>query len=387
MKIAIIHYWLVGMRGGEKVLEALCDIFPGADVFTHVHRPAKLSQTLNRRSIRTTFIDRLPFAGTQYQKYLPLMPLALEQLDLSAYDLVISSESGPAKGVITRPDALHLCYCHTPMRYVWSMYHEYLAEANPFIRRIMPLVAHRLRQWDFQSAARVDAFAANSRYVARQIGKYYRRDAEIIHPPVNIAGFAPSQEIGDFYLYVGELVRYKRVDLAVAAANALGRPLVVIGAGKDAAFLRAMAGPTVIFLGRQDDDVVRRYYATCRALIFPGREDFGMVPVEAMASGRPVLAFGAGGALETVIDRKTGLLFAEQTTESLVAAILAFEEREREFSPAVLCDHASRFSPSLFRQRFLDFAQRSIAAHWRDGGTTPLGLDEAARAAPHRLRA
>jgi glycosyltransferase involved in cell wall biosynthesis len=368
MKTAIIHYWLVGMRGGEKVLQTLCDVFPAAEIFTHVYRPSAVSAALNSRTIRTTFINRLPFAATQYQKYLPLMPLALEQLDLRDYDLVISSESGPAKGVITRPDALHVCYCHTPMRYAWSMYHDYLAEANPFVRSVMPWVMHRLRQWDFQAAARVDAFAANSRYVARQIEKYYRRDAEVIYPPVETDRFAPSDEVEDFYLCVGQLVRYKRVDLAIAAVNALGRRLVVIGDGKDAAYLRQMAGPTVTFLGRQDETVIGRHYATCRALIFPGKEDFGIVPVEAMASGRPVLAFGAGGALETVVEGTTGLFFQEQTLASLIATILEFEARAHEFSSSRLVEHAKRFAPSVFRQHIVDFVHRSAAA--QAGGST-----------------
>jgi glycosyltransferase involved in cell wall biosynthesis len=371
MKTAIVHYWLVGMRGGEKVLEALGDIFPAADIFTHVYRPAAVSVALNRHHIRTTFINNLPFAATQYQKYLPLMPLALEQLDLRAYDLVVSSESGPTMGVITRPDALHLCYCHTPMRYVWSMYQDYLAGANPLIRSVMPLDMHRLRMWDFQAAARVDGFATNSHYVARQIEKYYRRDAEVIHPPVEIERFAPSDGVEDFYLCAGQLARYKRVDLAIVAANALGRRLIVIGDGENARHLRKIAGPTVTFLGRQDDDVLRRHYATCRALIFPGIEDFGIVPVEAMASGRPVLAYRAGGALETVVEGVTGLFFDEQTAESLMTTMLEFEARAHAFSSARLVQHAKGFARGVFRQRFVDFVQRSTAAQKR---VSPVGL-------------
>jgi glycosyltransferase involved in cell wall biosynthesis len=391
MKTAIIHYWLVGMRGGEKVLEALCEIFPAADIFTHVYRPAGISPALNARTIRTTFIDRLPLAAKLYQKYLPLMPLALEQLDLRAYDLVVSSESGPAKGVITRPDALHLCYCHTPMRYVWSMYHDYLAEAGAPVRLVMPWIMHRMRQWDFQAASRVDAFAANSNYVAQQIRKYYRREAEVIHPPVAVDGFAPSEDIEEFYLCVGQLTRYKRIDLAIVAANALARRLVIIGDGEEAVPLRAMAGPTVTFLGRQDDAVLRRYYAACRALIFPGKEDFGIVPLEAMASGRPVLAYRAGGALETVLDGVTGLFFDDQSPESLMAAMRTFEGRAQEFSPARLVEHAGQFGPDRFRQRFVDFVQRNAAAHWRDGSNpapADLGPTETAAATwPRRLRA
>ena len=355
MKVAIVHYWLVGMRGGEKVVEALCEMYPQADIFTHVYVPDAVSDRIRAHKVTTTFVGRLPRAPKAYRNYLPLMPLALEQLDLSGYDLVISSESGPAKGVIAPAEALHVCYCHSPMRYLWNMYHEYRRTAGRLQRLLMPPLAHYLRMWDASAANRVDLFVANAEIVARRIEKYYRRDAEVVHPPVDVASFAPvdPNEVGDFYLMVGELVAYKRPDLAVKAFNATGRKLRIIGGGERLSEIRALAGPNVEVLGPQPFDVLRRDYARCRGLIFPGEEDFGIVPVEAMASGRPVIAFGRGGALETVLDGRTGVLFEEQTVESLNAAVERCERCERmTFSPAALRVHAERFGKERFKQEF-----------------------------------
>ncbi len=328
MKIALVHYWLVNMRGGEKVLEALCELFPDADIFTHVYVPERVSPTLRRHRVHTSFISKLPFSRSLYKIYLPLMPLALEQLDLRPYDLVISSESGPAKGVITRPDALHLCYCHTPMRYVWNMSQDY-QKSVPFpTRMLMSWFMHRLRLWDYQSATRVDKFLANSQNVARQIHRYYRRTATVVYPPVDTEAFRQDAPRETFYLYVGELIRYKRVDIAVEAFTRAGKPLVVIGDGTEARALKRLAGPTVKFLGRQPFSVLRDHYARCRALVFPGEEDFGIVPVEAMASGAPVIAYRRGGALETVLEGITGVLFGAQTQTSFLASVEAFEKIE-----------------------------------------------------------
>jgi glycosyltransferase involved in cell wall biosynthesis len=353
MRVAIVHYWLVGMRGGEKVVEALCEMFPQADIFTNAYRPQRISDRINRHSIKTTFVGKLPYAWRLYKKYLPLMPVALEQLDLSGYDLVISSESGPAKGVITRPDTLHLCYCHTPMRYAWSMYFEYLRNANPVVRIAMPWLVHWLRLWDWQAAARVDFFIANSQCIARQITKYYRRPSVVVHPPVDVGAFAPSSERGSYYLSVGQLVRYKRFDLAIEACNLLKAPLLVIGEGEEWRALHRIAGPTIRFLGRQDAEALQRCYASCRALIFPGEEDFGIVPIEVMASGRPVIAYGRGGAVETVIPGETGILFDEQTPAAVARAIEEFEAVEHSFDPARLVQHSRRYSIENFKRRML----------------------------------
>ncbi|WP_181705517.1 glycosyltransferase [Chthonobacter rhizosphaerae] len=357
MRVAIIHYWLVGMRGGERVLEALSRLFPTADIYTHVVDRDRISSTLARHEIRTTFIARLPRAARLYKSYLPLMPMALEELDLTGYDLVISSEAGPAKGVIAPPGVPHLCYCHSPMRYLWDHYHAYRGEAGPLARLAAPMLTHRLRQWDVISAARVDRFLANSSHVASRIEKYWRRDATVVHPPVAVNEFAPvpAREIGDHYLCAGELVPYKRVDLAVEAFNRLGRKLVVIG-GPDTAVraLKKTARDNITFLGRVPFETLKHYMARCRALIFPGEEDFGIVPVEVMASGRPVIAYGRGGAVETVEDGVSGFLFGDQTVESLIAAVERLEGADgRCFDPAALVAHARKFDEAEFRRGFL----------------------------------
>ncbi|SLN53333.1 GDP-mannose-dependent alpha-(1-6)-phosphatidylinositol monomannoside mannosyltransferase [Roseivivax jejudonensis] len=352
-RVAIVHYWLVGMRGGERVIEALCRMFPGADLFTHVADRAALSDALNRHRIVETRIGRLPMARRFYQKYLPLMPRALEELDLSGYDLVISSESGPAKGVIAPPGAPHLCYCHSPMRYLWDQYHVYRGGAGRLTRALMPRLAHDLRQWDVTSAARVDGFAANSSFVAERIRKYWRRDADIVHPPVAVDDFAPVArgELGDFYLWASELAPYKRPDLAVEAFRRLGKPLVVIG-GPDATVreLRRAAGPQTTFLGKVPFAELRARMARCRALIFPAEEDFGIVPVEIMASGRPVIAYGRGGALDTVVDGETGLFFPEQSVEALIDAVERFERSELSSAGPDACVARARgFAEPAFR--------------------------------------
>jgi glycosyltransferase involved in cell wall biosynthesis len=340
------------MCGGEKVLEALCEMFPAADIFTHVYLPSAVSDTIRRHRVRTTFIQKLPFAVSRYESYLPLMPLALEQIDLRPYDLLISSESGPSKGILVSPDTLHICYCHSPMRYVWDMYHDYLNGSRGLKRLLMQPIVHYLRLWDFAAAARVDYFVANSQHVANRIKKHYRRDAEVIHPPVDTSSFSPSRTQDDFYLMVGRLALYKRADLAVEAFNRLGNKLVIIGAGAQLPLLKKMAKPNVSVLGYQPFSVIRDHYARCKALIFPGEEDFGIVPVEAMASGRPVIAFRKGGALETVLDGVTGLFFDEQTPESLIDAVKRFEHTETDFSSEAIVQHARQFDRQRFKEQF-----------------------------------
>ncbi|WP_417492419.1 glycosyltransferase [Maricaulis sp.] len=330
-RVLLVHYWLVGMRGGEKVLEALCRMFPGADILTHVIDHDSLSPRLNQHRILTTSINQLPWSKQLYQSYLPLMPQALEACDLAAYDLVISSESGPAKGVIVPPDTPHLCYCHSPMRYIWDQYHTYKASAGVFARLAMPYIAHRLRQWDVTSAARVDQFVANSEHVANRVQKYWRREAAVVHPPVGVADFAPvtPDERGDYYLWLGELTPYKRPDLAVEAFTRSGRPLKLIGGpDKSVSRLEKTAGSNVEFLGKTDFDTLKHHLARCKALIFPGEEDFGIVPVEALASGRPVIGFNRGGIRDTISDGRTGILYDEATVEGLNAAVSRFENSD-----------------------------------------------------------
>lgn len=378
MRVALIHYWLVGMRGGEKVLEALARFFPDAVIFTHVYDPDAVSPALRQMDIRTTWISKLPGATHHYQKYLPLMPRALEDLDLTGFDLVISSESGPAKGVIVPPDAVHICYCHSPMRYIWDQYHVYRQSAGGLTKLLMPHVAHRLRQWDVSSAARVDAFMANSSYVAQRIEKYWRRDASVVHPPVAVSDFTPSANYDDFYLWVGELVAYKKPDLAVEAFTKLGKPLKIVG-GSDAAARRlaAGAGPNVEFCGHVSLERLRCMMARCKALIFPGEEDFGIVPVEVMASGRPIIAYGRGGATETVVDRRTGLLFNDQSVDGLVAAVQEFErERLDKLDPVSLVRHARKFD----EDNFAAGVQGCLAQMGVTSQNHPLHLNVGARA-------
>jgi glycosyltransferase involved in cell wall biosynthesis len=376
VKVALIHYWLVGMRGGEKVLESLCRLFPSADIFTHVADPAQMSATISAHRIVETSIARLPFARRKYQMYLPFMPGALEALDLSGYDLVISSESGPAKGVIAPPDAFHLCYTHSPMRYLWDQYNLYRDGSGHLTRTMMPLLAPRLRQWDVSSAARVDSFLANSSYVAKRIQKYWRRDAEVLAPPVDVDAFTPLArgQAEDFYLWVGELVHYKRPDIAVEAFTRMGRKLVVIGGPEsERRILEQKAGPNVVFLGKTDFATLRDHMARCRALIFPGEEDFGIVPVEVMASGRPVIAYGRGGALDTVVDGETGMLFQDQSTEGLIEAVESFEaQRLWDLDPLALATHARRFDETNFQ----DGIRAALA---RGGVTMPAAPTRAAR--------
>jgi glycosyltransferase involved in cell wall biosynthesis len=348
MKVAIVHYWLVGMRGGEKVVEALCEMFPQADIFTHVYLPDAVSDAIRRHRVITSFINRLPRATRLYKRYLPLMPLALEQLDLRGYDLVISSESGPAKGVIPPPSARHLCYCHSPMRYLWNMFHDYREQSGRVTRFLMPPLAHYLRVWDTVSASRVDRYVANSHTVAARIRRYYGRDSEVVWPPVDVGAFEPvgADERSDFMLMVGELVAYKRPEMAVEAFNRMRRKLVVIGGGEMLDRIRRLAGPTVTVLGPQPFAKLRHHYARCQALIFPGEEDFGIVPVEAMASGRPVIAYGRGGAVETVTPGVSGMLFDEQSVEAVIDAVERF--RDGDFDPAAIVAHAGGFSREVF---------------------------------------
>ncbi|MDF0601692.1 glycosyltransferase [Psychromarinibacter sp. C21-152] len=354
-RVALIHYWLVGMRGGEKVLEALCRMFPEADIYTHVYDPTKVSAEIRKHRVRTTSIAGLPLASRFYTKYVSLMPQALERLDLSGYDLVISSESGPAKGVIPSPEAVHLSYVHSPMRYIWDHHAIYRQNSGPLTRFMMGRLTPALRNWDVVSAARVDGFAANSSFVQRRIMKYWRRPSEVIHPPVDVAAFAPrpDTELGEFYLYAGELTAYKRPDLAIEAFNRLGKPLVVIG-GPDKAerALAKTANRNIRFLGRVSDEKLKRYFAACKALVFPGEEDFGILPVEVMAAGRPVIAYGKGGALDTVIPGRTGLHFNEQTADALVAAVERFEQERLDRLPSgPIIAHAQGFDEATFRRK------------------------------------
>ncbi len=321
MRVALIHDWLTGLRGGEKVLEVLCELYPDATLFTMVYVPDSTSQIIESHPIRTAFTQKLPAVKSLYRWYLPLYPWAVESLDLDGYDLVISSSHCAAKGVLTPPDSTHICYCHTPMRYVWDRFGDYFGNGVT-ARLLYGPVAHYLRKWDVASAARVDHFIANSRHVAERIQKYYRREAHVIYPPVDTEVYVPAEEEpDDYYLIVSALVPYKRLELAIDAFNKRNEPLLIVGTGPQEAKLKARAGTNIRFLGGLSQQELRPLYQRCQAVLLPGVEDFGIVPVEAQACGRPVVAFAEGGALESVRDGETGVFFSESSPEALSDAI------------------------------------------------------------------
>jgi len=363
MKIAVVHYWLVNMRGGEKVIEAILEMFPQADIFTHVYDKKASSSLVKDRSVFTSRINRLPFAKKLYQLYMPLMPNALMDFNLQKYDLVISSESGPSKGVVPNPCAFHVCYCHSPMRYLWDMYHDYLKNTNSFVRFFMKKLIPNLRLWDVMSANMVDCFVANSNYIAKRIKRYYNREAVVIYPPVDIEKFQPAErKPSDYYLFFGQLTGYKRADLAIEACIKSGRKLIVAGAGaKKKEIKKYTKTGLVTFIGRISNNDIIDLYAGAKALLFPGIEDFGIIPVEAQAAGCPVIAFRGGGALETVKENVTGIFFNEQNPSSLIKAIDDFEEAEKQgiFNDRNnFTEHIQQFSSESFKGKFKEIIEK-----------------------------
>lgn len=352
-RVAISYHWLVAMRGGERVLERMLDLFPQAEIFTHTYQPEKISEKIRSHKVHTTFINRLPRANHLYKKYLPLMPMALEELDLRGFDLVISNETGPTKGVIPAPDALHACYTHSPMRYLWDHYADYRAAAGPLTRSIISMTFPALRRWDVTSAARVDRFMANSRFIQKRIEKYWRRDSEVVHPPVAVDDFGLSREVLPRYLWVSQMIQYKRPDLVIDAFNQSGLPLLMVGDGDMFDQMAKRARPNIEMVRRMPFDQLKRAYAEARGLVFTAEEDFGIVPVEAMASGRPVLAFAKGGALDTVVPNVSGQFFTEQSVPSLLQGIKAFEKWLPDFDPQGAIEHADKFRPEHFDRKFL----------------------------------
>jgi glycosyltransferase involved in cell wall biosynthesis len=345
-RAAVVHEWLTVPGGSEKVALRILGLLGHADLYASVYRPEAFPE-LAGTPVHTTFLDRLPGARSHYQRLLPLMTAAYEQLDLSPYGLVVSSSHSCAKNVLTRPDAFHLCYCHTPMRHAWEPAKLRDEPVGRLTRALLPPLLGRLRREDLAGAARVDRFVANSSHVANRIRKYYRRKAAIVHPPVDVDPFlSRPRDPGDTYLVVSRLVPYKRVDLAVEACTRLGRPLVVVGDGRDRDRLEAAAGRGVTFLGHTDAPTLVELMAGCKALLFPGEEDFGMVPIEAQAAGAPVIAYGVGGVRDTVTDGLTGVLFQDQTVDGLCAAIERFEGLSLD--PDVARENAARFRPERF---------------------------------------
>lgn len=358
--VALVHDWLTGMRGGEKVLAEIAGIFPDAPIFTLLHVPGSVSKEIESHSIYESFIAKLPFAKSKYRNYLSLFPAAVESFDLRAFDLIISSSHCVAKGAIPSADARHLCYIHTPMRYAYDMFHEYFpsSKTGGIKRFIIQREMTKIRTWDSASNSRVDAFAANSKFVANRVNRYYDRKADVVHPPVDTEFYTPGKnEKSDSYLIVSALEPYKRIDIAIEAFKKSGRKLTIVGDGSKYKILKKSAASNISFAGKISDDEVRTEYRKSKAFIFPGLEDFGITPVESQACGTPVIAFGAGGALETVIDGKTGIFFRAQTPEDLNRAIDKADKIH--FNETDMRRNSIRFSRDAFRKNFISFMKRN----------------------------
>ena len=372
MKVALVHDYLNQMGGAERVVLAFHELFPDAPLYTSIYDARRVDAAFQQIDIRTSFMQKLPFVKKHHQPFLPLYPFAMERLDLRGYDLILSSSSAFGKGVITKPGTMHICYCHTPMRWCWN-YDEYVEreQLGKMARSVLPFLITGLRVWDQTTAMRVDHFIANSPVVADRIQKYYRREAVVIPPPVEASRFLfdPAAQSEDYFLIVSRLLPYKRIDLAIQACNRLHLPLVIIGSGRDEQRLKQMAAPTIRFLGRLSDTEVIDYYAHCRALILPGEEDFGITPLEAQASGRPVIAYGAGGALASVVDGVTGTFFHEQTVESLAATLANFNATK--FDPQTIRNHALEFDKPRFHRRILQFIEAKMSAAKSHESRTP----------------
>ncbi len=354
LKVAIVHDWLVSFAGADRVVDQIKQAFPQAVIYTLVYDKSKFPKYFQEYDVRTTYIQKIPGSAKLYKLMLTMMPKAFESLDLSEYDLVISSSSSCAKGVITRPDTLHICYCHTPTRYIWDFYYTYLNNSGFIKRRLMPGMISRMRLWDRLAADRPDAYIANSQYIANRIRKYYRRESAVIYPAVKIneMPLVPKEE---YYLCVGRLTWYKRVDLAVEACTKLGKKLIVAGTGEEEKQIKSIAGRNVEFKSGLSDEEIRQLYLKARAFLFMAEEDFGIVPVEAMSAGTPVIAYGRGGATETVLDGKTGLLFHEQTVESVCRCMEKFEKEGVQYSAEEIREYSRKFSEERFRKEIEDF--------------------------------
>ena len=385
-KVAIVHYWLDDYRGGEKVVEAFCEMFPEADIYTHIYKPEKLPETINSHKVFTTFISKLPFAKRYYRYYLLLMPLALKILNLKKYDLIISSESGPAKGIRKRKDAKHICYCHSPMRYIWDMEKGYLdslklkvnskkrkstsgslssvSRIQSFVSCLFffsswKMIACYLRHWDRNSAQHVDVFIANSKFIAARIRKFYSRKALVINPPVEVGKFRCDRKRNEFYLCVSQLVSYKKVSLVVEAFNILNLPLTVIGNGPEMDRIKSTANDNIEMLGRVNDEVLKEKMETCKAFVFAGKEDFGIIFPEAHSAGAPIIAYGKGGAKEIIENHKTGILFNEQTVDAIVEAVQLFNVGNVNLSSsAEIADTAKKYNKGNFKKSMINLLEK-----------------------------
>lgn len=361
-KVAIIHDWLVNYGGAERVVEAFLEIYPEADIYTLVYDEKKMGTIFSKEKVKTTFIQKFPKATKIYTKLLPFMPYAFEELDLSGYDLVISSSSCCAKGVITGPNTKHISYVHSPMRYAWDLYHDYKNRSSKLTGFFMSIFMKSLRQWDYTSSQRIDILLANSNYVAKRINKFWNRECKVVYPPVDIDRLSPNgKEAEDFYVVFSRFVPYKRIDLAIEACKKLNKKLVVIGDGEQRDYLKSLADNNITFTGRISDEEVKNYLQRCKAMIFCAEEDFGIVPLEAQACGRPVIAYGKGGALETVVDEVTGVFFDKQEVESIINGIEKFELLNLDADK--IYEHAMEFSRERFKKEIEGVVQRNESSN------------------------
>ncbi len=367
MRIALVHDYLVQHGGAEKVLESFCALFPHAPIYTIIYDKKAMRGTFADRTIMTSRLQRVPLARTRHRLFPALMPLAIEEFDFSQYDIVLSDSSSFAKGIITRPETLHISYVHTPMRYAWDDCQKYTSDFGlpRVVERLVPIVMSSVRLWDYASADRVDHYIANSHFVARRIKKYYGKEATVINPPVDLHRFyvAPPEKIKPYYLMVGRIIAYKRHDIAVEAFNRLGLPLKIIGRGPEFTALKRKARSNIEFLGRVDDDVMARYYAECKAFVFPQEEDFGIVAIEAMASGRPLVAYRGGDIVEHMREPDMGIFFDHQTPEALMAAVRRMEALS--FDAQTIVEYSHGFDREIFQRRIKDYVVRAYEDHMR----------------------
>jgi len=364
MKVALAHEFLITWGGSDLVVQKFGEIYPDAPIYTALFDDKQIGDRFEGKRIITSFLQRFPFSIRKHRLFMPFFPLAFESFDFTGYDVVLSSHHMSAKSILTSANTCHFCFVHTPMRYAWDHFPQYMSEFGRIAQIPMRLLFHYLRIHDAASANRVDYFIANSEYVARRIRKHYRRDAVVIHSPVQASRFHVSGAVGDYYLVVSRLVPYKRVDVAVEAFNRTGKKLLIAGTGPEFEKLKAVAKPNIEFLGFVPDDKLADYYSNCRAFIFPGEEDFGITPLEAQASGRPVIAYASGGALETVVDGKTGAFFHEQTPQSLADAVECFDYAA--FDPQAVRKHAETFDEEVFKRKISDFIDKKLP-EWREG--------------------